>query len=148
MNTNLSVVDFFKDLNKDTMHLVDEFYDRYILFRDPLVEIHSRERLKDYYNRLYQHVQEIDFDISYVIQENNNTAIAWKMMMRAEKFNGNRPLTVDGSSVIKFGGSEGKAIYHRDYFDLGEFVYEGIPIVGSMVRLVKNKMIHNHGGGS
>ncbi len=145
MKTRINAVDFFKELNSDTMDLIDEFYDRYILFRDPLVEIRSREKLKDYYRRLYQNVQEIDFDISYVVQENNNTALAWKMMLRAENFNGNKPVTVDGSSIIKFGGSEGKAIYHRDYFDLGEFVYEGIPVVGGLVRIVKRKMSQYHG---
>lgn len=144
MKTNLSAVDFFKQLNKDTMHLVDEFYDRRVLFRDPLVEIHGREQLKAYYARLYHNVREIDFDISYVIQEQHNTALAWKMMLRADNFNGNKPVTVDGSSVIKFGGAEGKAVYHRDYFDLGEFVYEGVPLVGSLVRLVKRKMAQHH----
>lgn len=146
MKTNIGVVEFFKELNKDTMHLVDEFYDRYVLFRDPLVEIHSRDALKQYYSRLYRNVREIDFDISYVIQENNNASLAWKMMLRADNFNGNKPVTVDGASIIKFGGSEGKAIYHRDYFDLGEFVYEGIPVLGGLVRIVKGKMAQHHGG--
>ncbi|MCA9402825.1 MAG: nuclear transport factor 2 family protein [Candidatus Omnitrophica bacterium] len=145
MSSNISVVSFFKELNKDSMHLVDEFYDRNVLFRDPLVEIRGREGLRAYYDRLYRNVKEIDFDITYVIQENNNTALAWKMMLRADNFNGNKPLTVDGSSVIKFGGTEGKAVYHRDYFDLGEFVYEGIPVLGRLVRFVKGKMAQHHG---
>lgn len=145
MSSNISVVSFFKELNKDSMHLVDEFYDRNVLFRDPLVEIRGREGFRAYYDRLYRNVKEIDFDITYVIQENNNTALAWKMMLRADNFNGNKPLTVDGSSVIKFGGTEGKAVYHRDYFDLGEFVYEGIPVLGRLVRFVKGKMAQHHG---
>lgn len=148
MQTNISVVEFFKDLNKNTMYLVDEFYDRDVLFRDPLVEIHSRSQLKDYYTNLYKNVRAIDFDVTYVIQENDNTAIAWKMTLTADNFNGNKPLSLDGSSIIKFGGNEGKAIYHRDYFDLGEFVYEGIPVLGNAVRMVKKKMSQHHGGAS
>jgi len=35
-------------------------------------------------------------------------------------------------------------IYHRDYFDMGAFVYENIPVLGSVVRYTK-KRLSKHG---
>ena len=50
-------------------------------------------------------------------------------------------MAVDGISTIRFGGKEGKAVYHRDYYDMGEFVYERIPVVKNIIKLIKKKML-------
>jgi hypothetical protein len=64
------------------------------------------------------------------------------MTLETSKLNGGKPFSVEGNSVIVFGGPEGKAIYHRDYFDMGEFVYERIPVLGALVRYIKEQMAH------
>lgn len=136
--------DFFKKLNKETMHLVDEFYDEDVLFCDPIVELKNRQQVKDYYINMYNNVQSISWDIPDEIRAGNDCTLVWKMTLTAKNFNKGQPVIVDGVSVIKFGGKEGKAIYHRDYFDLGAFVYEGIPVLGGLVRFVKRKMASHH----
>lgn len=138
-------LDFFQLLNRDSMYLVDEFYDKDILFRDPMVEIKNRDDMKAYYTRMYQNVKTISWQFPEDVTEGNVSTLSWKMTLTATNFNGEMPVTVDGISVIKFGGSEGKAIYHRDYFDMGAFVYEGLPILGKMVKIVKSKMASYHG---
>mgnify|MGYP001788744818 CR=1 FL=1 len=63
--------------------------------------------------------------------------------MRAPSLNSGREITVDGVSLITFGGREGKVISHRDYFDMGEFIYERVPILSTVIRIIKNKMSGN-----
>lgn len=139
----LNSKEFFIHLNKNTMHLVEEFYDQDVVFRDPLTNIQGVDKLKSYYANMYQNVESISWDFADEIIDGNRTVLIWKMILKAKNFNGNKPLFLDGNSVIEFGGKEGKAIYHRDYFDMGAFVYEGLPILGGAVRFVKNKMA-NH----
>lgn len=143
---HLTSKEFFERLNKDTMHLVDEFYDEDALFRDPIVELKNRQQVKDYYTNMYNNVESITWNIPDEIRSGNDCTLVWEMTLKAKNFNGNKPVVVDGVSVIKFGGKEGKAIYHRDYFDLGEFVYEGLPIVGGIIRYAKRKMAKHHDG--
>jgi limonene-1,2-epoxide hydrolase len=47
-------------------------------------------------------------------------------------------LEVQGISHLKF--LENQVIYHRDYFDLGEMVYEHVPVLGKIVRFIKNSL--------
>ena len=140
VQTQSKAQEFFSLLNKDTMHLVDKFYDERISFRDPIVEIHNRKQMKDYYVHLYNNIDSISWSFPDEINENNSCVLTWVMTLKTKNLNGNKPIIVDGVSVIKFGGKEGKAIYHRDYFDMGAFVYEGLPVLGGMVRFVKAKM--------
>lgn len=136
----LSVKEFFENLNSTTMHLVDAFYDEDIVFCDPMVEIRGRRDMKAYYARLYKNVESISWIFSDEIKEGDRLTLTWRMILKAKNFNKNRPVHLDGISVIKFGGAKGKAIYHRDYFDMGAFVYETIPILGSVIRFIKKAM--------
>lgn len=134
---------FFQSLNRNTMDLVEKFYDKDILFRDPIVELKNREEMTEYYKHMYENVETISWEFADEIRQGNSCSLVWKMRLTARNFNGNKPVYLDGVSVIKFGGPEGKAIYHRDYFDMGAFVYEGIPVLGGAIRFIKRKM---HGG--
>jgi hypothetical protein len=42
-----------------------------------------------------------------------------------------------GVSHIKFNG---KVYYHHDYFDMGAFIYERVPVLGTVIRTIKNRL--------
>ena len=138
MTPPLSARKFFEQLNKDTIYLVDDFYDERARFVDPVTLIDSRSALKDYYARLYRHVISIRFDFTEEIVRENVLILVWTMHL-VSKLNSGQPMSVQGISHIKFGGREGKAVYHRDYYDMGEFVYERIPILSSLIRFIKSQ---------
>ncbi len=131
---------FFNSLNKNTLHMVDEFYDEQATFIDPLGRHHPRREIKEYYAHLYRKVKDIKFTFGKELVENDVHVIVWTMILESSLRAG-RPSYLDGISYIQFGGKEGKVIYHRDYFDMGEFVYETIPVLGSVIRFIKKKLL-------
>ncbi len=137
---HITAKSFFEALNKDTMHLVDDFYDEDVHFMDPMVDLKNRQQVKKYYLNLYKNVDSISWTFLSEINQQMECALVWKMTLISKALNAGKPVVVDGVSVIKFGGKEGKAIYHRDYFDMGAFVYEGVPVLGTLIRFVKAKM--------
>lgn len=142
----LEPITFFQDLNKDTIHLVDAFYDEDVVFVDPMVRLNGRESLRVYYKNLYDQVQSVSWNFLAEIKDKNQTVLPWTMTLKAENLNKKHPIVVDGVSVLTFGGKQGKVVYHRDYFDMGAFVYEGLPVLGGMVRFVKGKMAAHQKG--
>lgn len=131
---------FFKSLNRDTMYLVEEFYDPMIKFYDPIVTIAGRDQMRRYYEGMYQDVQSVRFEFKGEIVEGDDHVVFWTMELTTKKMNKGKPIYVDGNSHIRFGGSEGKAVYHRDYFDVGAMVYEHVAVVGWLTGIVKNKL--------
>jgi limonene-1,2-epoxide hydrolase len=128
---------FFEKLNKDTMHLIPEFYDANVEFHDPVGMIKGSSKITSYYSSMYKNVKSIKFDFHEFIENGDMVVGVWKMTLVTEKLNGGEPIVVDGNSVIKF--KNGKAIYHRDYFDMGAFAYENIPVLGFIVKKVKDQ---------
>lgn len=127
----------FEKLNKDTLHLIPEFYDANVEFHDPVGMVKGTEKITAYYKNMYQNVKTIKFDFSQFIESEDMVVGVWKMTLVTDKLNGGEPIVVDGNSVIKF--KNRKAIYHRDYFDMGAFAYENIPVLGFIVKKIKER---------
>jgi hypothetical protein len=127
----------FEKLNKDTLHLIAEFYDTNVEFHDPVGMIKGSDKITAYYKNMYQNVKTIKFDFTQFIEQEDMVVGVWKMTLVTDKLNGGEPIVVDGNSVIKF--KNGKAIYHRDYFDMGAFAYENIPMLGFIVKKIKER---------
>lgn len=127
----------FEHLDKDSMHLIDEFYDQNVEFIDPIGQMKGSKNIKRYYQELYKNVKTIRFDFSEFVENGDTIVGVWKMTLVTPKLNSGDPIVVDGNSVIKF--KNGKAIYHRDFFDMGEFIYENIPVLGFLVKKIKER---------
>lgn len=133
------VVWSFNTLNKDNLsEVVDEFYHPELEFFDPIEKIKGREEMKRYYSNMYKNVKEIKFDFREMVTQGDTVVGVWVMTLRTDSLNGGEPFSMDGNSVIRF--KDGKAIYHRDYFDMGAMIYERLPVIGWLIRTVKDKL--------
>jgi ketosteroid isomerase-like protein len=137
MNNRQKFQHFFENLNKEKMHLVEEFYHPELEFHDPIGTLKGVKKMRRYYERMYKSVTSIKFEFSNFVESGNDIVGVWKMTLVTPNLNGGEPVVVDGNSVIKF--KDGKAIYHRDYFDMGVFIYENIPVLGFVIKNIKNR---------
>ncbi|WP_371377990.1 nuclear transport factor 2 family protein [Thalassotalea aquiviva] len=130
-------VDIYQQLSVDNLQLLSQIYHQDIHFIDPMHEIHGFDSLAKYFANLYQNLQSCTFTITDVICAKHSAAIYWRMTFTHPKLNSAKPVTVEGTSMIKNDGM--KVIYHRDYLDVGAMLYEHIPVLGSLVRAVKKR---------
>jgi hypothetical protein len=136
----MSSKEFFSKLSSQSMNLVNEFYDSQVTFRDPIHELHGSEEVKKYYSNLYKNVEYIRFDYEKQLVSGNEEVLFWVMHLRAKGLNSGKDIAVSGNSHIIFSTESGKCIYHRDYFDMGEFIYEQVPILKNIISYVKNRL--------
>lgn len=132
---------FFNELRSDTMHTVDEFYAENIHFEDPLGEIRGRSAMRAYYEKLYRNVIDIRFDFKNILADGSSYFAPWTMEFRSKALKKGSPISVEGGSLIRF-NSQNQAEFHRDYFDMGAFIYEHIPVLRASVAFVKNRLKH------
>jgi hypothetical protein len=140
MSQHERIVAVFNDLNKDNLSILDEFYAREVEFADPLGVHKGLDAVKGYYRGLYQGVQSIRFDFTESIAKGNKHSVYWTMYLKAKGLAGGEEIKLTGNSLIIFSEESNKVTYHRDYFDMGEFIYEHIPLLGYAVRVVKKKL--------
>ena len=132
----------FNTLRADNIQILDNFYARKTKFIDPLGSHHGIDSVKNYYKNLYTNVKDIHFKFNDIVSSGNTHVLIWTMVLTAEGLNGGRPISLEGNSYIKFDESD-LVIYHRDYFDMGEFIYEHVPVLGWTIKQVKNRLRGN-----
>ncbi len=131
--------EFFDKLSISNLDLVDAFYDKNAVFQDPVHQLKGSEAVKTYYAGLYKNVESIRFEYGKSTEAGDTVSLTWRMHLKASAID-SKEITVDGVSLITFGGPEGKAISHRDYFDMGEFIYERIPVLKSIIGYIKGRL--------
>lgn len=135
-----TVEEFFNQLSQNTMDLVDRFYAENTHFLDPVVNLRGRKAVRKYYENLYQNVESIRFEFSGKIEQGDEQVAFWTMVLRAKGLNGGKEVRVIGNSHFRLDPQTRQALYHRDYFDMGEFIYEGVPVLGSVIRYIKGRL--------
>jgi hypothetical protein len=138
------IVHVFNQLTVDTLHLLDDFYDERVEFHDPVTSFRGRDDLRRYYAGLYQFVDSISFEFEDVVEDGDSVVAVWVMRLRASGLRKGETIELPGTSHLRFDARSERVVYHRDYFDMGAFVYEHVPVLGSLVRLV-NRKLRQHG---
>jgi hypothetical protein len=136
------IIKVFNELNKDTINSLDAFYHPELDFEDPLGKIKGLPAMKAYYANMYKNVKSIKFEFSKVLNEGDEYVGFWKMYLAAPGLNGGEEFWVEGNSHIRFDPKTDLVIYHRDYFDMGAFIYEQLPILKLVIRQVKKPLAH------
>lgn len=133
---------YFNALRADNLEILDGFYAQEMRFEDPLGSIDGLPAMKDYYAKMYQNVTDIRFDFEKIVGEGEEFMATWTMTLEAKGLNSGEPVSSKGVSHLRFDPSSGLVVYHRDYFDMYEFIYQHIPFVGYVTRKVNERLAH------
>lgn len=126
---------YFSQIDFSKNSTLDEIYSDYIVFKDPIHKIHGIENLKDYFNKLNENLIEGSFHFTDESIVENKAFFSWEMDLKLKRPKKN--VKASGISVLII---EDKITSQRDYFDAGELFYENIPVLGGIIRSIKNKL--------
>ncbi len=129
----------FNQLNNNNLELLDEIYTLDVTFRDPVHALDGLPALRDYYARLYNGVVSCRFEFEAEILEGQQGMLVWLMQFQHTRFRPGETLELRGVSHLRF-LEDGRVNYHRDYFDMGEFIYERVPVLGCVIRAIKRRL--------
>jgi hypothetical protein len=129
----------FNQLNRDNLGLLEEIYTPDVRFRDPVHALDGLPALRDYYARLYDGVVTCHFDFEAEVIQGQQGMLVWIMRFQHARFRRGETLELSGVSHLRF-LDDGRVNDHRDYFDMGEFIYERVPVLGRIIRAIKNRL--------
>jgi len=131
-------INMYQKLNKDNLSILAQVYRDDICFEDPMHHVEGIEALTDYFANMYHNVTQIEFDIKEAVisADKQQAALYWTMIYSHPKLNKGQPINVDGMSQLKFSD---KIFSHRDYFDVGQMLYQQVPFLGGLIGLLKKR---------
>lgn len=108
-----------------------------IQFVDPLHAVNGIAEMRRYFAATMHGLDECRFEFHSSLEQQGEAVLVWTMHYRQRKLAGGKLLSLAGSSHVRFAD---KVYYHRDYYDAGAMLYEHIPLLGSVIRHIKQRV--------
>lgn len=119
--------------------LLADVYAEDIEFNDPAHQVKGLSALSNYFSKLYENTNSCKFILHNSFGDQQQYALQWTMHLSHKNLKKGASVQVNGASILQFNDAQ-KISFHQDYFDLGEMLYENIPVVSKVVRFIKGKL--------
>lgn len=124
--------DFFASLQSDfseaSFHSV---FAKEAYFKDPFQEVYGISGIITLFRHMYTTLDHPHFEIIDVQGNDEGGYLRWMFYYNNNVFEGVSHVLI---------GSDGKVVSHIDYWDAASHVYEKIPLLGFILRLIKARL--------
>lgn len=132
---------FFEDFSGDRIgRLLEATYAEDVFFNDTLKTIQGRSALTHYLADSASAVEDCRVE---VLDSTRNAEgehlIRWRMRIRFKRFRRGVDTETVGLSHLRF-DADGRVVYHQDYWNAADGLYEHIPLIGQLIRMVKRRL--------
>ncbi|NDV12230.1 nuclear transport factor 2 family protein [Crenobacter caeni] len=135
MNTPLEQhLAWFSGLTLSTLARIETVYAANARFADPVHALTGRDAIQVLYARMFDTLETPRFTINRVIAEGDSAFVAWRFDYRYR----GRAFGFDGASVLDMDDA-GLIAHQQDYWDSADALAP-LPLVGSLLRLIKRRM--------
>ena len=131
-------ISFYSQLNQRKLSELQAIYTQDVLFIDPVSRHQGLLALTGYFSALMENTGNCSFEIHTTVSNGETTFITWQMTFQHRKLKGGEAITVDGVSELTVAGD--KIRFQRDYYDMGEMIYENVPLLGALVKAIKGRL--------
>lgn len=113
------------------------FFDESSQFEDPFQKVTGIKAIQNIFVDMYTKLHAPRFVIDEFVCSGEVAYIKWQFFYAMNSKEETRSFT--GVSRVTF-STKGKVLTHTDYWDAAQHVYEKIPILGSLMRVIKRKL--------
>lgn len=129
---------FYSDVTRDALTQLPRIYSDSVRLVDPVGEHHGLAALTAYFENLLSNTTTCRFDIHSCIESAEAASVTWTMTWQHPSLAKGQPLRLDGMSELRI--KDDLIVCQRDYYDLGAMLYEHVPLLGSVIRQLKQRL--------
>ena len=129
------LIGFYENLRPSDAERFTEFYTEEAYFKDPFNEVRGIEPIQRIFRHMFKQVDAPRFRISERIADpRGDVMLVWELWYYSRLLGGEQVMR--GVSHLRF-AADGRICYHRDYWDASEELYAKVPLLGSLMRLLR-----------
>jgi steroid delta-isomerase len=129
------LVQFYQALSLQSLPQVAALYDPQARFKDPFNEVVGHAPIIKIFEHMFRQLDAPRFIVTSSIAQGDQAFLVWEFQFRMKRWN-DALQTIRGASHVRFGGN-GLVLVHRDYWDPAEELYEKLPVLGALMRMLK-----------
>lgn len=133
-----TLVRFFETLTEESIASLPALYAAEAYFKDPFNEVDSVAGIERIFTHMFRQVEAPRFVVTDAVHRRDQAFLIWTFHFR-RRGRSSAEFCIRGSSHVRF-GPDGRVLYHRDYWDAAEELYAKFPVLGWLMRTLKDRM--------
>ncbi|UCF67042.1 MAG: nuclear transport factor 2 family protein [Acidobacteriota bacterium] len=134
------VFDLFSELTEERIRSkVRDVYAAQAYFHDTLKEVHGVGAIEEYLVDSARAVNHCTVRFTDVGRSEGEYYLRWEMEIEFKKLKRGQVCRSIGMTHMRF-DEQGMVVLHQDYWDAASGVFEHVPLLGSMIRAIKNRL--------
>jgi len=136
MSTRFSeIAHWFQTLTPESLERVGEMYAHDAVFVDPFNQLTGLVSVRAVYQHMFDTLKQPRFVVTQTVERERDGFMTWDFLFECR----GQAQQISGCTQFKL-DDQGLIILHRDYWDAAQQVYEKIPLLGSVVRMIRRKL--------
>ena len=130
-----SLLTWYTGLTPASLAEIGNYYAADAHFRDPFNDVCGVAAVKAIFEHMFAVTEVPRFVFVEQLQQGDQAFVTWRFDCVIRR----RLWQIEGSTYLIF-GADGRVVEHRDYWDAAEQLYEKLPLLGGVLRLLKRSM--------
>ena len=135
------VVKFFEHLQPADVGRIADIYTADAQFKDPFNEVKGISAIELIFGHMFEALEAPRFVITQQVQNGAQCFVTWDFFFSVPRMDKGAMQTIRGAThfVLREEAGVWRVAVHRDYWDAAEELYEKLPVVGGLMRWLKNR---------
>ena len=129
------LIRFFETIDAGNVSQLALVYSEDVFFKDPFNEVRGLDEVVRIFSHMFEQVDGPRFVVTSHVLQGDQAFLTWDFLFRMKRFSAAEQC-IRGATHLRF-DSDGRANFHRDYWDAAEELYEKLPLLGSLMRGLK-----------
>ena len=129
------LVTFFESIEAGNTARLSQVYTDDVFFKDPFNEVRGIAAVAGIFEHMFVQVDAPRFVVTGSVLQGDQAFLTWDFLFRMKRYSGVEQC-IRGATHLRF-AADGRANFHRDYWDAAEELYEKLPLLGSFIRWLK-----------
>ena len=129
------LVTFFESIEAGNTARLSQVYTDDVFFKDPFNEVRGIAAVAGIFEHMFVQVDAPRFVVTGSVLQGDQAFLTWDFLFRMKRCSGVEQC-IRGATHLRF-AADGRANFHRDYWDAAEELYEKLPLLGSFMRWLK-----------
>ncbi len=129
------LIDFFESLSPDSARELSRIYADDVWFKDPFNEVSGIAEVTRIFTHMFEQVDAPRFVVTHSVLQGEHAFLTWDFLFRMKRHSSAQQC-IRGATHLRF-AADGRADFHRDYWDAAEELYEKLPLLGGLMRWLK-----------
>ncbi len=127
----------FEALSPQDLARLDEIYVADARFRDPFNDVQGTAAIAAIFGHMFDTLDTPRFVVHEVVVQGTRCFLSWDFVFRPRRWK-RAEMCIHGGSLLEL-AADGRIAVHRDYWDAAEELYEKLPLLGTLMRVLKRQ---------